>query len=114
MATQILKFANQGGFPCIECIAMNTVGTVTTFTFNNHPYRQTNRFSGGFWVKFPNAITETTTNTIQFDTQGVGGSTVSVYSNNGAALTIASLTSTDQTIHLFFYDKDSNRVQLIS
>lgn len=113
MAYNILKFSNQGGFPCIEVTKVTTVGTVTTFSFNNHPYRQTNRFFGGFFVKFPNAVTETGTNTVQFDTQGVGGSAVSVYSNTGAALTVAGLTSTDQTIHLFFYDRDSNRVQLV-
>lgn len=113
MANQFLRFSNQGGFPCIEVTNVNTVGTITTFSFNNHPLRQTNRFAGGFWIKFPNAVTETDTNTVQFETQGVGGSTVPVYSSNGAQLTVADLTSTDQAIHLFFYDRDSNRVQLI-
>ena len=111
--TQWLKFVNQGGIPSIIVVDTNTNGTVTTFSFNNHPYRQTNRFYGFFVAKFPNAVTETTTNTVKFDTMGVGGSTIDVYSTSGDALTIADLTSTDQAIHLFFYDRDANRVQMI-
>lgn len=111
---QWLKFVNQGGIPAIQNISVNTTGTVTTFSFNDHPYRQTNRFYGFFVVKFPNPITETSTNTVKFDTQGVGGSSVDVYSVTGEALTIADLTSTAQTVRLFFYDRDSNRVQLIA
>lgn len=110
---ELLKFVNQGGIPSIIVVGTNTNGTVTTFSFNNHPYRQTNRFYGFFVAKFPNAVTETTTNTVKFDTMGVGGSTIDVYSTTGAALTIADLTSIDQAIHLFFYDRDSNRVQLM-
>ena len=111
---QRLRFVNQGGIPAIQSVAVNTVGTVTTFSFNSHPVIQTNHFSGFFVVRFPDAINQTTTNTIKFDTQGVSGSDVDVYSNNGALLTIGSITSTAQTVHLFFYDRDNNRVQLIS
>uniref|UniRef100_A0AAU8MH08 Capsid protein n=1 Tax=Geladintestivirus 5 TaxID=3233137 RepID=A0AAU8MH08_9CAUD len=110
---ELLKFVNQGGIPSIIVVGTNTIDTVTTFSFNNHPYRQTNRFYGFFVAKFPNAVTETSTNTVRFNTLGVGGSSIDVYSSTGAALTIADLTSTDQAVHLFFYDKDSNRVQLM-
>lgn len=108
-----LTFVNQGGFPSIISTNTTTNGTVTTFSFNDHPYRQTNKFYGGFFVKFPNAITETGTNTVQFDTQGVGGSAVDVYAPDGDKLTVTDLTSSGQTVRLFFYDRDSNRVQLI-
>lgn len=110
---KLLKFVNQGGFPAIQSVNTSTNGTVTTFSFNDHPYRQTNRFCGGFFVKFPDAITATGTNTVKFDTVGVGGSSVDVYNYMGDALTISDLTSTAQTVRLFFYDRDSNRVQLI-
>lgn len=110
---ELLKFVNQGGIPSIIVVGTNTNGTVTTFSFNNHPYRQTNRFYGFFVAKFPNAVTETGTNTVKFDTLGVGGSAIDVYDTTGAALTVADLTSTDQAVHLFFYDRDSNRVQLM-
>lgn len=110
-----LSFVNQGGFPSIQVVNTSTTGTVTTFSFNDHPYRQTNRFYGGFWVKFPDAVTVTPdTNTVQFDTQGVGGSAVPVYTVTGAQATVADFTSTAQAIHLCFYDRDSQRVQLIA
>lgn len=115
---QWLKFVNQGGIPAIQNVAVTddaTAGT-RTFSFNDHPYRQTNHFYGFFAVKFPNAIEATETTgayTVKFDTQGVGGSAVDVYYTNGEKLTVSNLASTTQTVHLFFYDRDSNRVQLI-
>lgn len=109
----ILKFSNRTGFPCIECVGINTVGTVTTFSFNNHPYRQTNNFYGGFFVKFPNPITVADTNTVKFDTKDVSGSAVDVYDANGNILTITNLASLSSTVRLFFYDRDNNKVQLI-
>lgn len=110
---QQLKFVNQGGFPTIQSVSTTTSGTVTTFSFNEHPYRQTHRFSGGFWVKIPTAVAETDTNTVQFDTLGISGSEVPVYLPSGAQATVANFTSTSQQIRLCFYDRDSNRVQLI-
>ena len=115
---QWLKFVNQGGIPAIQNVAVSTDATAgtMTFSFNDHPYRQTNKFYGFFAVKFPNAITSTETTgayTVKFDTQGVGGSAVDVYYTNGNKLTVSNLTSSAQTVHLFFYDRDSNRVQLI-
>ena len=112
---QWLKFVNQGGIPAIQCInvtADDTAGT-TTFSFNDHPYRQTNRFYGFFAVKFPNAITGTGTNKVKFDTQGVGGSAIDVYQPNGQIATINELTSLGQSVYMCFYDKDNNRVQII-
>ena len=44
--TQWLKFVNQGGFPAIQSINETTSGNNTTFSFNDHPYRQTHRFYG--------------------------------------------------------------------
>lgn len=77
---QQLKFVNQGGFPAIQTSNVTTNGTVTTFSFNDHPYRQTNRFFGGFFVKInSNTADITDTNTVKFDTIGVGGSSVDVY-----------------------------------
>ena len=65
---QQLKFVNQGGFPTIQSVSTTTSGTVTTFSFNEYPYRQTHRFSGGFGVKIPSAVAESTTKTVQCDT----------------------------------------------
>lgn len=113
--TQWLKFVNQGGIPAIQTVAVNTVGTVTTLSFNSHPYRQTNRFYGFFVIRIDQDTSEiTSTNTVQFDTQGVGGSAIDIYQANGQIATINELTSLGQSVYLCFYDRDNNRVQIIS
>lgn len=113
--TQWLKFVNQGGIPAIQTVAVNTVGTVTTLSFNSHPYRQTNRFYGFFVIRIDQDTSGiTSTNTVQFDTQGVGGSAINVYQANGQIATINELTSLGQSVYLCFYDRDNNRVQIIS
>ena len=113
--TQWLKFVNQGGIPAIQTVAVNTVGTVTTLSFNSHPYRQTNRFYGFFVIRIDQDTSGiTNTNTVQFDTQGVGGSAIDVYQANGQIATINELTSLGQSVYLCFYDRDNNRVQIIS
>lgn len=113
--TQWLKFVNQGGIPAIQTVAVNTVGTVTTLSFNSHPYRQTNRFYGFFVIRIDqNTSGITSTNTVQFDTQGVGGSAVDVYQANGQIATVNELTSLGQSVYLCFYDRDNNRVQIIN
>ena len=112
---QLLKFVNQGGIPAIQTVAINTVGTVTTLSFNSHPYRQTNRFYGFFVIRIDQDTSGiTSTNTVQFDTQGVGGSAIDVYQANGQIATINELTSLGQSVYLCFYDRDNNRVQIIS
>lgn len=113
--TQWLKFVNQGGIPAIQTVAVNTVGTVTTLSFNSHPYRQTNRFYGFFVIRIDQDTSGiTSTNTVQFDTQGVGGSAIDVYQANGQIATINELTSLGQSVYLCFYDRNNNRVQIIS
>ena len=113
--TQWLKFVNQGGIPAIQTVAVNTVGTVTTLSFNSHPYRQTNRSYGFFVIRTDQDTSGiTSTNTVQFDTQGVGGSAIDVYQANGQIATINELTSLGQSVYLCFYDRDNNRVQIIS
>ena len=113
--TQWLKFVNQGGIPAVQTVAVNTVGTVTTLSFNSHPYRQTNRFYGFFVIRIDQDTSGiTSTNTVQFDTQGVGGSAIDVYQANGKIATINELTSLGQSVYLCFYDRDNNRVQIIS
>lgn len=112
--TQWLKFVNQGGFPAIQSINETTNGNNTTFSFNDHPYRQTHRFYGGFFVKIPQVNETTAGNLVFFDTQGVGGSIVPVYLYSGAQATIANFTSSISQVRLCFYDRDNNRVQLIA
>ena len=112
--TQCLKFVNQGGIPAIQSVAVNTTNTVTTISFNAHPYRQTNHFYGVFAIKINQDTSSiTSTNLVKFDTQGVVGSEIDVYQPNGQLATINELTSVGQSIYLCFYDRDSNRVQIL-
>lgn len=106
----VLKFCNQGGFPCLEVVGKSTTGTVTTFSFNSHPFRNTNRFYGGFYVKFP-LVDEDGTNTVEFTTVGEAGSTIKVYDKNGSLLPISKIANAGSSIHGFFYDRDTNKVQ---
>lgn len=111
-----LKFSNQGGFPLIEAVSIAESGTTTTINFNNHPYRQSNRFYGGFFVKIPqNTVTGLTqTNNVEFATIGVGGSNIPLYSVTGTQVQVSELASSGPAIFLVFYDRDSNRIQLIN
>lgn len=108
-----LKFSNTRGIPNIEAVSVTSDGTNTTVAFNPHPYRLSNQFFGGFWVKIPQAVT-TSTEPLQFSTVGVSGSTVPVYLKDDTQATVASITSTGPAVYLFFYDRDNNRVQLIA
>lgn len=107
-----LKFSNQGGIPNLEAVSVTSDGTNTTIAFNPHPYRMTNRFFGGFWVKIPQAITSNG-QPIQFTTIGETGSTVPVYLANGTQATTGAIVSTGPGVYLCFYDRDNNRVQII-
>lgn len=110
-----LKFSNQGGFPLIEAVSVVENGTTTTINFNNHPYRQSNRFYGGFFIKIAqDTTTLTQTNNVEFATVGIGGSNLPLYSVTGTQVQISELASTGPAIFLIFYDKDSNRIQLIN
>lgn len=111
--TQWLRFVNQGDFPAIQSVAETTSGTNTTFSFNSHPYRQTNKFYGGFFVKIPKVDATETGNAVYFDTVGVGGSAVPVYLYSGGQATIANFSSSGPQVRLCFYDRDNDRVQIM-
>lgn len=111
--TQWLRFVNQGGFPAIQSVAETTSGTNTTFSFNSHPYRQTNKFYGGFFVKIPKVDATEMGNAVYFDTVGVGGSAVPVYLYSGGQATIANFSSSGPQVRLCFYDRDNDRVQIM-
>lgn len=107
-----LKFLNTRGIPAIESINVTTVGTVTTITFRNHPYVNS-RFAGGFWVKIGQTIA-TGGNTIQFATDGVSNSTMSLYLPDGDEATAANVVSDGNAVHLCFYDSDTKRLTLVA
>lgn len=94
----------------IEVQSTSTSGTVTTFLFNDHPQRRIN-FFGEFDVKLP--IITTSTNTVEFGTIGVLGSSIPLYLYNGAQATVADLVTTTGGIIKCFYDRTNNRLQAL-
>ena len=107
----LLKYANRFGFPCIESTSVISDGTNTTVSFN--PHQNGDNFFGGFWVKIGQNVA-TSTEPLQFATTGVVGSTIPVYLQTGVQATVANIVTSGGGIFLLFYDKDNNRVTLIS
>ena len=107
----LLKYANRFGFPCIESTSVTSDGTNTTVSFN--PHQNGDNFFGGFWVKIGQNVA-TSTEHLQFETTGVVGSTIPVYLQTGVQATVADIVTSGGGIFLLFYDKDNNRVTLIS
>ena len=83
------RFSNGGGFPNLEAVSVTSDGTNTTISFNPQQF-------------------------VQVSTIGVSGSVQPVYLSTGVQATVANIESTGNGIYLFFYDRDTNRVQLIS
>ena len=108
----ILRYANSRGLPCIESVGVSTEGTTTTITFNSHPFAN-GRFQGGLWVKIAQTLASGT-NVVQFNVTGVSNSTIPVYLSTGDQATTQDLSSDGNAVHLCFYDRDNNRLQLIA
>lgn len=106
-----LKFLNTRGLPAIESIKVDQIGTINTVTFNNHPYLNT-RFAGGFWVKIGQQF-DANASPVQFVTDGVSNSAVTLYNTAGEQATGADLVSDGQGVHLCFYDSESKRLTLL-
>lgn len=107
----LLRFSNRIGFPCIESTGVASDGTNTTVSFSSH--QGSPNFFGGFWIKIPQTVA-TSTEPLLFTTVGVSGSTVPVYLSSGVQATVANIATTGGGVFLCFYDRDNNRVTLIS
>jgi hypothetical protein len=104
-----LRYSNRFGFPCIESTSATLTTTGLTYTFNRHPYVN-NYFYGGLFVKLESTPTAPSTAVpVYFETQG--NSAVAVLDKNGTALTTANIAD---GIYLAFYDRDSNKLQLLN
>lgn len=111
MATVPLRFSNRGTFPMIEVQSVTSSTTLVTFNFNDHPQRRAN-FFGGFWVKMPSTAGLTGTAKVEFATLDSLGSNVPVYLYNGNQATALDLSTTGGVL-LCFYDRTTNRLQVI-
>ena len=106
-----LKYANKGGFPCVESTGISSNGSGTTsITFNSHPFIN-GRFFGGFWVKIAQTLA-TGSDVINFNVFGTGETPL--YLPTGDQATAANLVSAGNAVHLVFFDRDNNRLTLIA
>lgn len=112
MANTILKTVNERGIPALSVESITSDGTNTSFNFEKHRFIG-NNFSGFFVVKIPQAVA-TSTQPLFFNTIGVEGTSVPVYDADGDRITVATLaTSNFPTFRLMFYDRQSNKLQLM-
>lgn len=117
MATVPLRVSNRLGFGMLEVQSVTDAtlpANTSLFNFNNHPQRNIS-FFGGFFVKVPqNLNNETQDNLVEFATLDVPNSNIPLYLYDGTQAKISDINTTGGGIMLCFYDKVSNRLQLVN
>ena len=117
MAVVPLRVSNRLGFPMLEVQSVTDAtlpANTTMLNFNDHPQRRIN-FFGGFFVKVPQDLTTATqTNLVQFATLDVPGSNIPLYLFDGTQAQVSDIATTGNGIMLCFYDRVSNRLQLVN
>lgn len=105
---------NTKGFPTLLGIpSLETIGAVETLVLTFQAHRELNsNWSGGFFVEIPSAIV-TGAQPVVFRTQGVTGF-VPLMLFNGVQATAAALTTTTGGVVMCFYNRDSNKLQLMA
>ena len=104
-----LRYANRNGFPCLESTGATLSTTALTYNFNRHPFVN-NYFYGGFYVKLSDTPTAPSTAVpVIFTT--AGGNATAVLDKSGTAVTTATIAD---GIYLAFYDRDSDKLQLLN
>ena len=114
MAESYPNRVNTKGFPTLlGTPSLETIGAVETLVLTFKPHRELNsNWSGGFFVEIPSAIV-TGAQPVVFRTEGVTGY-VPLMLFNGVQATSASLTTTTGGVVMCFYNRDSNRLQLMA
>lgn len=105
---------NTKGFPSLlGTPSLETIGAVETLVITFQPHLALNsNWSGGFFVEIPSPIV-TGAQPVVFRTQGVTGYTP-LFLFNGVQATAASLTTTAGGVVMCFYNRDTDRLQLMA
>lgn len=112
MAITRLNFVNQRGIPTLETVGNTLTTTGSTYSFNSHPAFSL-VFQGVFIVKVSGTPTAPSTAVpIYFDSAGVNNSSIAVTNAAGTALTTA--TWPGDGVYMFFYDKTTNILRLLT
>lgn len=111
MAVYPFQLINTRGIATIESIGVTATATEVTFTFNSDSPMPT-PFRGLLVVKLAQAIPAGTATTLPviFTSQRNGSQNVTTY--NGVNATVAEFSGTG--VYLFYYDRLTNVLQLIS
>ena len=111
MAVYPYQFINTRGIPTIESTGVNVGTDAVTFTFNSNSMRNTS-FRGLVLIKFAQEIASGTTTTLPIQLTSPYGGTKTATKAGGANLTVADLAT--QGIHLFYYDRLTDVLQIIA
>lgn len=102
---------NRTGIPTLRSLSV-TVGTSDVrFDFNNHR-NIGNPFRGLLIINLAQAIPTGTTDTLPVVFTSDGSNATPAYTYNGVALTVADISGTG--IYIFWYESQTNTLQLIS
>lgn len=111
MAVFPFQFINTRGIPTIESTGV-TVGTdAVTFTFNSNSMRSTS-FRGLVLIKFAQEIASGTTTTLPIQLTSASGGTKTATKAGNTNVTVADLATPG--IHLFYYDRLTDVLQIIA
>lgn len=105
---------NTKGIPTLLGVpSLETIGAVETLVITFQPHRELNaNWSGEFFVNI-NAPVVTGAQPVVFKTAGVAGYTP-LWLFNGVQATAASLTTTTGGVVACFFNRDTNRLQLMA
>lgn len=107
-----LKTVNNRGIPCIESNSVATTTDAIIFSFNMYDFIG-NNFSGLIAIKISQQFTAPVTAVpIRFITKNVSNSVIDVETLNNTVVTSADWQGTG--IYIAFYDRESNKLQLIN
>lgn len=104
---------NTQGFPALAGTpTVETIGSTETLVINFQPHRELNaNWSGAFVVSITAPIA-TGAQPVVFRTNGVAGTTP-LYLYGGAQATAAALVTTTGGVITCFYNRDTNKLQLM-
>lgn len=101
---------NYAGIPCIESKSITESTDTVTFNFNPFP-GVSSKFSGFIAVKITEGVaTSADSLPVYFNVPSILGSSIAVTTFGGTPVSGVEL---EEGIHLFFYDRGSNVLQML-
>lgn len=105
---QITRYVNQRGIPCFGSDSVSVTSSAVVISFGSHPIVEPN-FSGLIALNVTSSFDAPTTAVPV--TMVMGDKTIALTDLNGTAVTSSTWTGTG--IHIVFYDRTNNVLQII-